>query len=62
MYAVLKSASGKGIFAVIPIENTVAGAVSENYDLLTEFDNYIVGEETIAVCQCLMAPEKILLL
>ncbi len=26
-----------------PIENSSAGIVSENYDLLVEYDNYIVG-------------------
>ena len=48
---------GLADYAVLPIENSTAGSVSENYDLLTEFENYIVGEKMIAVHQCLMAPE-----
>ena len=32
-------------YAVLPIENSSAGIVSENYDLMVEYDNYIVGEQ-----------------
>ena len=35
---------GSADFAVLPIENSSAGAVNEVYDLLIEFENYIVGE------------------
>ena len=35
---------GSSDFAVLPIENSSAGAVNEVYDLLMEFENYIVGE------------------
>ena len=35
---------GAADFAVLPIENTTAGAVDEMYDLLVEFENYIVAE------------------
>lgn len=35
---------GSADFAVLPIENSSAGMVSEMYDLLEEFENYIVGE------------------
>lgn len=35
---------GSADFAVLPIENSSAGAVNEVYDLLVEFENYIVGE------------------
>lgn len=41
-------------YAVLPIENSTAGIVSEIYDLLVEFDNYIVGEQIIEVKQCLL--------
>lgn len=40
---------GTADYAVLPIENSSAGIVSENYDLLVEYDNYIVGEQTIKV-------------
>ncbi len=46
---------GRADFAVLPIENSTAGIVNEIYDLLTEFENYIVGEQIIKIEQCLMA-------
>ncbi len=46
---------GRADFAVLPIENSTAGIVSEIYDLLTEYENYIVGEQIIKIEHCLMA-------
>ena len=46
---------GTADFAVLPIENSTAGIVSEIYDLLVEFENYIVGEQIIKIEHCLMA-------
>lgn len=46
---------GSADFAVLPIENSTAGVVSEIYDLLVEFENYIVGEQVIKIEHCLMA-------
>ncbi len=46
---------GSADFAVLPIENSTAGVVSEIYDLLAEFENYIVGEQIIKIEHCLMA-------
>ena len=40
---------GTADFAVLPIENSSAGAVNEVYDLLVEFENYIVGEIVLPV-------------
>ena len=40
---------------MLPIENSTAGIVSEIYDLLVEFENYIVGEQIIKIEHCLMA-------
>lgn len=45
---------GTADFAVLPIENSTAGAVSEIYDLLVEFENYIVGEQIIQIEHCLL--------
>ncbi len=45
---------GSADFAVLPIENSTAGVVSEIYDLLAEFENYIVGEQVIKIEHCLM--------
>ncbi len=46
--------SGQADFAVLPIENSSAGIVSENYDLLVEYDNYIIGEQIIDICHALI--------
>lgn len=40
---------GAADFAVLPIENSSAGAVNEVYDLLVEFENYIVGETFLPI-------------
>lgn len=45
---------GRADFAVLPIENSTAGIVSEIYDLLVEFENYIVGEQVIPIEHCLL--------
>ncbi len=45
---------GSADFAVLPIENSTAGIVSEIYDLLVEFENYIVGEQIIEIEHCLL--------
>ena len=41
-------------YAVIPIENSTAGAVSDVYDLLGFYDNYIVGEVYLRVEHALL--------
>ena len=46
---------GSADFAVLPIENSTAGAVDEMYDLLVEFENYIVGETVIPIQNTLSA-------
>ncbi len=45
---------GSADFAVLPIENSTAGIVSEIYDLLVEFENYIVGEQILQIRHCLL--------
>ena len=40
---------GKADFAVLPIENSSAGAVTDNYDLLLKYDNVIVAETFLPV-------------
>ncbi len=44
---------GAADYAVLPIENSSAGAVNEVYDLLVEFENYIVGETIIPIAHTL---------
>lgn len=46
--------SGKVDYAVLPIENSSAGIVAENYDLLMEYDVTIVGEQIIKIDHALL--------
>ncbi len=41
-------------FGVLPIENTTTGGITDSYDLLVEFDNYIVGEHVLRIDQALL--------
>ncbi len=41
--------SGEADYAVLPIENSSAGIVGENFDLMLEYDNYIVAEQMIPI-------------
>ena len=45
---------GSSDYAVLPIENTIAGSINESYDLLSELDLHLVGEEAQAVVHCLI--------
>lgn len=47
-------AEGAADYAVLPIENSSAGIVADNYDLLVDFENYIVGEQVIKCEHVLM--------
>lgn len=44
---------GAADYAVLPIENSSSGSVNEIYDLLVEFENYIVGETILPVTHTL---------
>lgn len=48
---------GRADYAVLPIENSSAGAVTDNYDLLIEHENYIVAEVFLPVDHALLALE-----
>ena len=45
---------GMADYAVLPIENSTAGIVNDNYDLLGEYDNYIVGEQILSIQHALL--------
>ncbi|MDD6038375.1 MAG: prephenate dehydratase [bacterium] len=46
--------SGQADYAVLPFENSTAGIVGENYDLLCEYGYYIIGEQKIAINHCIL--------
>lgn len=46
--------SGEADYAVLPFENSSAGIVAENYDLLKEYGYSIVGEQKIKVNHCIL--------
>lgn len=53
---VFKSVStGKADFGVLPIENSISGAVGEVYDLLSRYGCFIISQNFCEINHCLMA-------
>ena len=50
---------GRAAGAAVPIENTLAGSVHENYDHLLSFDFPIVAETSVRIVHHLMAPNGV---
>lgn len=44
-------------FGVLPIENTTTGGITDSYDLLMEYENYIVAEHVVTIEHALLACE-----
>jgi len=53
--------SGAAGCAVVPIENSLAGSVHKNYDLLMEHDLTILGETNVRIVHHLIAPRGVAL-
>jgi len=45
---------GNADFGILPIENSIAGAIGENYDLLLKSKLKIFGEEILKISHCLI--------
>jgi len=50
---------GRSAGAAVPIENTLAGSVHENYDHLVNFEFPIVGETNVRIVHNLIAPKGV---
>lgn len=51
-------AKGEADYAVLPIENSTAGIVNDTYDLLCEYDNFIVDEIYYKIDHALLGLEN----
>lgn len=47
--------NGEADYGVLPIENSSTGAIRQIFDLMTQYDCFVVGETTVAIQHCLMA-------
>lgn len=41
-------------YGVVPLENSSTGAINDNYDLIRNYDFYIVGEQSLSISQHLL--------
>lgn len=46
---------GEAEYGVLPIENSSTGGISDNYDLLLNYNHAIVGQYVMKIDQCLLA-------
>lgn len=48
---------GRADYGMLPIENSSTGAIRQVYDLLGQYEYFLVGETSVKVEHCLMAPK-----
>lgn len=48
--------NGAADYGVLPVENSSTGSINQVYDLLSKYGAYVVGEQTVRVNHCLLAP------
>lgn len=41
-------------YGIVPLENSSTGAINDNYDLVRDYDFYIVGEHSVSIAQHLL--------
>lgn len=46
-------------YAVLPIENSIAGSINESYDLLAKMGLHLVGEEFQPIAHCLIGADDV---
>ena len=58
---VFESADTDSRLGVVPIENSIEGAVTQTYDLLLRSELSIIGEVIVEISHCLMAPKGVMM-